>query len=91
MNITNIKFFKAKQKGPVLAYANVVLDNHFIIRGITLLDTEKKGKFISMPSRKLKNGDNSYRDICHPLNSEVRSKLTEAVFTAYDEFIASEE
>ena len=28
-----------------------------------------------------------YRDICHPLNSAARSKLTEKVFAAYDEFI----
>ena len=92
MEITDVKIFKAKKRGAVLAYANVILDGKFIIRGITLLETENRGRFISMPSRLLKNEDRrSYRDMCHPLNSEVRTELTEAIFTAYDDFIENSE
>lgn len=87
MEITNVKIFKAQQRGAVLAYANVILDNTFIIRRITLLETEEKGRFISMPSIKLNYGKKNYRDICHPLNNDVRSLLTTAVFDAYDNFI----
>lgn len=90
MEITNVKIFKAKKRGAVLAYANVILDNKFIIRGITLIENEK-GRFLSMPARKLKNGEKAYRDVCHPLNSEIRTELTDVVFNAYDEFIANEE
>ena len=69
MKITDIKIFKAKQRGAVLAYANVILDSRFIIRGITLLENEKSGRFISMPSRQLRNQEKrAYRDVCHPLN-----------------------
>lgn len=52
MNLTDIKIFKAKQRGAILAYANIILDDVFIIRGITLLEN-KNGRFLSMPSRKL--------------------------------------
>lgn len=90
MEITNVKIFKAKKRGSVLAYANVILDNKFIIRGITLIENEK-GRFLSMPARKLRTGEKSYRDMCHPLNAEVRTELTDVVFNAYDEFIANEE
>jgi len=90
MEITNVKIFKAKKRGVVLAYANVILNNQFIIRGITLLENER-GRFISMPSRKLINGERQYRDMCHPLNSDVRKELTEVVFEAYDNFIANGE
>ena len=90
MEITDVRIFKARNRGAVLAYANVILDNKFIIRGITLLETEKSGRFISMPSRRLRNGERNFRDMCHPLNSEVREELTEAIFTAYDEFIENE-
>lgn len=90
MEITDVRIFKARQKGPVLAYANIILDERFIIRGVTLLETEKNGRFISMPSRKLRNGEKSYRDVCHPLNQNVRNELTERVFAAYDEFIENE-
>ncbi len=92
MKITDIRIFKAKKRGPVLAYANVILDNRFIIRGITLLETEKTGRFISMPSRLLRNEDRrSYRDVCHPLNTDVRNELTETIFAAYDEFMEDSE
>ena len=47
MEITEVRIFKAKQRGAVKAYANIVLDGCFIIRGITLLETEK-GRFISI-------------------------------------------
>lgn len=91
MEITDVRIFKARRKGAVLAYANVILDGKFIIRGITLVETEKNGRFISMPSRRLRNRERSYRDVCHPLNSDVRTELTEKIFAAYDEFIESEE
>ena len=90
MEITDVKIFKARQRGPVLAYANIILDERFIIRGVTLLETEKNGRFISMPSRKLRNEERSYRDVCHPLNQNVRNELTERFFAAYDEFIENE-
>lgn len=91
MEITDVRIFKARRKGVVLAYANVILDGKFIIRGITLVETEKNGRFISMPSRRLRTGERSYRDVCHPLNSDVRTELTEKIFAAYDELIESEE
>lgn len=91
MEITDVRIFKARRKGVVLAYANVILDGKFIIRGIALVETEKNRRFISMPSRRLRNGERSYRDVCHPLNSDVRSELTEKIFAAYDELIESEE
>lgn len=90
MEITDVKIFKARQKGPVLAYANIILDGRFIIRGVTLLETEKNGRFISMPSRRLRNEEKSFRDVCHPLNQNVRNELTETIFAAYDEFIENE-
>ncbi len=92
MEITNVRIFKAKRRGPILAYANVILDSRFIIRGITLLETEKSGRFISMPSRLLRNEDRRYyRDMCHPLNANVRNELTEIIFAAYDEFMENSE
>ncbi len=92
MEITDVKIFKSKRGGPVLAYANVILDNRFIIRGITLLETEKTGRFISMPSRLLRNGEKyHFRDMCHPIDSTVRNELTETIFEAYDQFIENEE
>lgn len=88
MKITEIKIFKSRRNGPVLAYANVILEGEFIIRGITLLETEKTGRFLAMPRRRLRNNDRrAYRDICHPLDNEARKELTDAVFAEYDKFV----
>ena len=94
MEITDVKIFKAKRRGPVLSYANVILNDCLIIRRITLI--EKNGKrYLSMPAiatRDTKDDEKrKYRDICHPLKNEIREKITETVFVAYDEFIANEE
>ena len=92
MEITEIKIYKARGNGPVLAYANIILEKKFIIRGITLLETEKTGRFLGMPRRRLRNVDRrAYRDICHPLDNEVRKELTDAIFAAYDKFIEETE
>lgn len=90
MEITDIRIFKTNKKGPVLAYANIILNNCFIVRGITLVETEKNGRFISMPSRRLRGEKKTFRDMCHPLNSEIRENLTKMVFEAYDNFIENE-
>ena len=87
MDITDIRIFKAYNRKPVVAYANIVLNGEFIIRGIALVERENGHRFISMPARKLKNEERAYRDICHPLNSEVRKNLTDKIFGAYEEFI----
>ena len=90
MEITNIKIFKARQRRPVLAYANVILDNQFIIRGITLIEKDDK-RFISMPSRRVGDSERNFRDTAHPLNQKIREELTNAIFDAYEEFLKSEE
>ena len=83
MEVIDIKLFKAKQEGPVLAYANIVIDGMFIIRGIKLIEG-KNGRFIAMPSRRLRQEKRAFRDICHPLNQETRDLITEKIFEEYD-------
>ena len=90
MKNVDVKIFKAKKREPILAYANIILDGRFIIRGITLLETERNGRFIAMPSRRLRNGTKAYRDVCHPLDSSVRNELTEKIFETYDELMKNE-
>lgn len=44
IEITDVKIFKIKQKGALLGYANIILNNSFIIRGIKILETQKARK-----------------------------------------------
>lgn len=41
-----------------------------------------------MPSRKMADGD--FKDIAHPINSETRSKIQEAIFKEYEKNIGDE-
>lgn len=91
IKITDVRIFKIKQRGALLGYANIVLNNSFIIRGIKILQTEKNGRFVAMPSRKLRTEEHSYRDLCHPLNTDTRTLITQTILDGYDELENVEE
>lgn len=91
IKITDVKIFKIKQRGALLGYANIVLNNRFIIRGIKILESEKNGRFVAMPSRRLREEKRAYRDLCHPINQETREIITATIFNAYDELENIEE
>jgi stage V sporulation protein G len=87
MNITAkiVKTFSsATAKGKVLAIADAVIENAFVIHGIKIIDGEK-GVFMSMPNEQYKNkeGKLMYSDVFHPISSEARESLHKAVFEAY--------
>ena len=72
-------------KSNVLAFASLTV-NDIAIHGIRVMDS-KNGKFAAMPSmRDTKSGE--YRDVCHPVTSDLRKQLNAAVLTAYDEALA---
>ena len=80
MKITEIKVYPAKDGGRLKAYATIVFENVFIVRDLKVIEGEK-GFFVSMPSRRRKDG--TFRDIVHPLNSETRKKIEDSVICEY--------
>lgn len=82
--ITEVRIFKIKQRGALLGYANVVINDCFIIRGIRILENQRTRRFIAMPARRLPGKRREYKDLCHPLNQEVRNLITKEIFNAYD-------
>lgn len=62
------------------AVASVTFDDCFVVHDIKVLSSDD-GEFIAMPSRKTNDGE--YKDIAHPLNSETREALKQAVLSAY--------
>jgi stage V sporulation protein G len=63
------------------AVASVTFDHQLVVHDIKVIYAKEK-YFIVMPSRK--NADDTYRDIVHPINSEFRALLENAVKSAYD-------
>ena len=80
MKITEIKVYLAKHGGRLKAYATIVFENIFIIRDLKVIEGQK-GFFVSMPSRRRKDG--TFRDIVHPLNSETRKEIEDSVIFEY--------
>lgn len=81
MKITEVKVYPAKDSGRLKAYATIVFDNDFIIRDLKVIEGEK-GLFVSMPSRRRKDG--TFRDIVHPLNSETRKMIETTIITEFN-------
>lgn len=62
------------------AVASMTIDECFVIHDIKIIEATD-GAFIAMPSRKTNDGE--YKDIAHPLNTETREIIKEAILTAY--------
>ena len=87
MEITEVKVFPAKDDGRLKAYATIVFENAFIIRDLKVIEGHK-GLFVSMPSRKRKDG--TFRDVVHPLNPETRRLIEERIIDEYNRVIELE-
>ncbi|ERP31495.1 septation regulator SpoVG [Chitinivibrio alkaliphilus] len=87
MDITEVKVMPRQKDGKLLAFANIVFDDAFVVRGIKVI-AGNKGLFISMPSRKGKTG--KYQDVAHPINNDMRMAIQRAVLDAYEEAAAEE-
>jgi stage V sporulation protein G len=80
MQVTDIKIRKFFDEGPMKAVVSVTFDDCLAVHDIKVIYARER-YFIVMPSRK--NPDGTYRDIVHPINSEFRNDLEEAVIDAY--------
>ena len=89
MKITDIKIrMVTKENDRLKAVASVVFDECFVLHDIKIIDG-KLGLFIAMPSRKTPDGE--YKDIAHPLTSETRGRIKDAIFAEYEKVLAEGE
>lgn len=79
MKITNIEIKKTTDENKVLAYAKVTLNDCFVVHNIRILNVNDK-TFIAMPSIRK---DDGFHDICHPITTEFRNKLTQKILGEY--------
>ncbi len=88
MNISEVRIrFVKKDDSKLKAVASITIDNCFVIHDIKVIDGTD-GLFIAMPSRKTSDGE--FKDIAHPLNTETRETLKNAILTAYSEALENE-
>ena len=81
MEITDIRIIKVASEGKMKAVASVTFDNAFAVHDVKVIEGPEK-LFVAMPSRRTPDGE--YRDIAHPINSDMRNMLESKVLAAYD-------
>ena len=86
MKITDVRVRRISEEGKMKAIISVTFNEQFVVHDIKIIEGQN-GLFIAMPSRKM--GDGEFRDIAHPINSETREKLQEAIFTEYEKSLAA--
>lgn len=85
MNITDVRIRRINSDGKMKAVASITFDDEFVVHDIKIIDGQN-GPFIAMPSRKVAEGD--FRDIAHPLTSETRGRIKDAIFAEYEKVLA---
>jgi stage V sporulation protein G len=80
MNITQVKVFPVAEE-KLKAYVSIVLDDCFLVSDLKVIQGPN-GLFISMPSKRKKNGE--FKDIAHPLNRETRERMEKRILEEYD-------
>lgn len=85
MDITDVRIRKVNDEGKMKAIVSITFDDEFVVHDIKIIEGQN-GPFIAMPSRKMSEGD--FRDIAHPLVSETRNKIRDAIFEEYEKVLA---
>ncbi len=84
MDITDIRVRKMTSDGKMKAIVSVTLDNMLVIHDIKVIEGIEK-MFVAMPSRK--NAEGEYKDIVHPITSQLREALQTAILAKYEEVL----
>lgn len=86
MEITDIKFRHLDAYGRLKALVSVTFDGVLAVHDIKIIDGSDR-LFLAMPSRRMPDGH--FRDIAHPVGSELREKLEGQVLSAYHASVIS--
>lgn len=80
MEITEVKVFPVNED-KLKAYVTIIFENCFVVRDLKIIHGNT-GLFVAMPSKKRKDG--TFRDIAHPLNSEMRTTIEQRILKEYE-------
>lgn len=86
LEITEVKIRRILDEPKLKALVSIVIDDAIAIHDIKVIQGTDR-LFVVMPSKKEPSG--FFRNIIHPLNSETRTLLEEAIISAYMDYINS--
>ncbi|UXV32121.1 septation regulator SpoVG [Mammaliicoccus sciuri] len=81
MKVTDVRLRKIQTDGRMKALVSITLDDAFVVHDLRVIEGNS-GLFVAMPSKRTLDGE--FRDIAHPINSEMRQEIQEAVMKVYD-------
>ncbi|TDL94236.1 septation protein SpoVG [Macrococcus brunensis] len=82
MKVTDVRLRKIDTDGRMKALVSITLDDVFVIHDLRVIEGNS-GMFVAMPSKRTPDGE--FRDIAHPINSDMRQEIQQAVMKIYDE------
>ncbi len=83
MKITDVRLRKVNnQDTRMKALVSVTFDEAFVVHDLRVIDGNN-GLFVAMPSKRTPDGE--FRDIAHPINTEMRQHVQEEVMRVYEE------
>ena len=85
MQVTDIRIRKINTEGRMKAIVSITFDDAFAVHDIKVVEGDK-GLFVAMPSKRMPDGE--YIDIAHPISSEVREVIQNAVLKEYEKALA---
>ncbi len=89
MTITDIRVRLVNNNNDKLkAVASITIDDEIVVHDIKVING-RDGYFLSMPSRKTNEGE--FKDIVHPIKTEVREMLKERIIAEYEKALANNE
>lgn len=86
MTITDIRIRKLYNEARLKALVSVTIDGDLAVHDIKVIEGPER-LFVAMPSRRDETG--TFRDIAHPITSEARRTLEEAILASYHEYVAT--
>src|SRR5690625_49499 len=83
MKITDVRLRKVNnQDNRMKALVSITFDDSFVIHDLRVIEGNN-GMFVAMPSKRTPDGE--FRDIAHPIHSDMRQHVQEEVMKVYEE------
>ena len=87
MNITRVNIRVLETPGPIKAQAEIIIEDSFIVRGLTIRENSSGECFVAYPYRFKDNGgpEKIRVDVAHPLTRPMGNYIEGKVIDAYEE------
>lgn len=82
MKITDVRLRKTESEdNRMKALVSITFNDAFVVHDIRVIEGNN-GLFVAMPSKRTPDGE--FRDIAHPINSNMRQQIQEMIMSVYN-------